>query len=101
MEKTQEIEKPGFFAKFKHRFARGVVIAGVSYVVFMIILLATNRTNVSADLLLLWILVPVFYLSIVSAALVELSWSAAAHFTRKALLEEQNQKKEREAVEDV
>jgi hypothetical protein len=96
MEKTQEIEKPDFFAtikrffeKIKHRLARGVVIAGVSYVVFMIILMATNRTNVGADVLLLWMLVPVIYLSLAAAVLAEASWSLAVHYTKKAQQENQ------------
>jgi hypothetical protein len=98
-------EKPQFpeqitqiFNKIKHRLARGVVIAGISYFVMMIILLATNRTNVGADVLLLWILVPDIYLSIFVAALAEFSWSVATHFARKALLEEKKQPIKEEGV---
>ena len=88
MAEDQAREKPGFFERMKHRVARGLVIAGASYIVFMVILLASNRTNVSADVLVLWMLIPVLYLSIVAALLAESSWSAAVHFSKKAPPEE-------------
>jgi len=88
MPESQEIEKPGFFARIKHRLSRGVIVAAGSYVIIMFILLATNRTQFSADVFLLWMLMPVLYISIFTAFLAELTWSLSAHFAKKAKNEE-------------
>jgi hypothetical protein len=85
-----ETEKLGALTRIKHRFARGLVSAAISYVVYMIILLATNRTQFTADVFLLWMLMPVLYLSIVAAINSEITWSFAAYVTRRALLEKTN-----------
>jgi hypothetical protein len=85
MEKTQEIEKPGFFAKIKHRLARGLVVTGAFYLIFMIILIATNRTKFDTDVFILWVLVPDIYLSIFAAIIAELSWSASAFIIKREM----------------
>lgn len=97
----KEVKKQGVFKRIKHRMARGLVMTVLLYAVFLLILIGSNRTNVNADVLILWMLVPAAYLAITAAILAEISWSAGAHFARKKKSEEKVQEMAQEAAQET